>query len=299
MPRTFLSLLVLLLAACGRSGPAMSPGAMVLPEGVSIVESGTGAALETGDLLNRMARSEFVLLGELHDNPIHHQVRGSLIRAAGSRPAVVFEQFQASSGPIPLPGADQSREAWLDANGFDRTGWRWPLHQPVVEAAIGNARSVWGSGISRDQLRAVVRGGDAAAPEELRRLMEASPLGGAARAAIDSDLVAGHCGQLPESMIPGMRSAQVVRDASMTQALLSAAKGGPAWLIAGNGHVRADVAVPRLLTVAAPGKRLLVVGLLERGADGTMPDRTEQGRYDVVIVTPRAERGDPCASLRR
>jgi len=263
------------------------------------MESGSGAALETGELLNRMARSEFVLLGELHDNPIHHQVRGSLIRAAGSRPAVVFEQFQASSGPIPLPGADQAREAWLDANGFDRTGWRWPLHQPVVEAAIANARSLWGSGISRDQLRAVVRGGDAAAPEDLRRLMEGAPLTAPARAAIDSDLVAGHCGQLPESMIPGMRSAQVVRDASMTRALLSAADGGAAWLIAGNGHVRADVAVPRLLTVAAPGKRLLVVGLLERRKDGSLPDRTEQGRYDLVIITPAAERADPCASMRR
>jgi uncharacterized iron-regulated protein len=277
----------------------MNPGLVVLPADVSIIESRSGAALERSELLNRMARAEFVLLGELHDNPIHHQVRGSLIRAAGFRPAVVFEQFQASAGPIPRPGAEQPREAWLDANGFDRNGWRWPLHQPVIEAAVANARSIWGSGISRDQLRAVVRGGDAAAPEELRRLMEASPLGDAARAAIDSDLVAGHCGQLPESMIPGMRSAQVVRDASMTQALLRAAEGGPAWLIAGNGHVRSDVAVPRLLTVAVPGKRLLVVGLLERGADGSMPSRTEQERYDVVLVTPRAERGDPCASLRR
>lgn len=299
MRRLSLPLCALLLAACGHSGPVMNPSAVVLADGVSIMESRSGATLQPSELLNRMARSEFVLLGELHDNPIHHQLRGSLIRAAGSRPAVVFEQFQASSGPIPLPGSDQSREAWLDANGFDRNGWRWPLHQPVVEAAITNARSVWGSGISRDQLRAVVRGGDAAAPQELRRLLEASPLGDAARAAIDSDLVAGHCGQLPESMIPGMRSAQVIRDASMTRALLSAAEGGSAWLIAGNGHVRADVAVPRLLTVAAPGKRLLVIGLLERGADGTMPDRTEQGRYDVVIVTPRTERGDPCATLRR
>ncbi len=294
-----LPLCVLLLAACGHSGPVMNPSAVVLPDGVSIIESGSGATLQTSELLNRMARSEFVLLGELHDNPIHHQLRGSLIRAAGSRPAVVFEQFQASSGPIPLPGSDQSREAWLDANGFDRAGWRWPLHQPVVEAAIGNARAIWGRGIAREQLRAVVRGGDAAAPEELRRLMDAAPLSTPARAAIDSDLVEGHCGQLPEPMIPGMRSAQVIRDASMTRALLSAAEGGSAWLIAGNGHVRADVAVPRLLTVAAPGKRLLVVGLLERGADGTMPDRTEQGRYDVVIVTPRTERGDPCATLRR
>ena len=289
----------MILAACGATTTSSGPSALVLPATVTVVDTRGGATLQAGELLQRMAGADFVLLGELHDNPVHHEVRGSLIRAAGSRPAVVFEQFQAAAGPIPLPGADQSREAWLDANGFDRNGWRWPLHQPVVEAAIANARTIWGSGIGRDQLRAVVRGGDAAAPEELRRLMEAAPLSAPARAAIDSDLVEGHCGQLPEPMIPGMRSAQVIRDASMTRALLSAVDGGSAWLIAGNGHVRADVAVPRLLTVAAPGKRLLVIGLLERGKDGSPPGGAELGRYDLVIITPPTERGDPCASLRR
>lgn len=291
--------LLVLLAACGVSTSSSGPSPLVLPATVAIMEARGGASLQASELLSRMAEADFVLLGELHDNPVHHEVRGSLIRAAPARPAVVFEQFQASAGPVPLPGADQTREAWLDANGFDRNGWRWPLHQPVVEAALANARSIWGSGIGREQLRAVVRGGDAAAPEELRRLMEAAPLSAPARAAIDSDLVEGHCGQLPEAMIPGMRSAQVIRDASMTRALLSAADGGSAWLIAGNGHVRADVAVPRLLGVAAPGKRLLVVGLLEREKDGSAPRGAERGRYDVVIITPRTERGDPCASLRR
>lgn len=299
MRLSFTPVLLVMLAACGVSTSSTGPSALVLPATVTITEARGGASWQAGELLSRMAQADIVLLGELHDNPVHHEVRGSLIRAAGARPAVVFEQFQASSGPIPHPGSGPSREAWLDANGFDRNGWRWPLHQPVVEAALANSRSIWGSGISREQLRAVVRGGDAAAPDELRLLMEAAPLSAPARAAIDSELVEGHCGQLPESMIPGMRSAQVIRDASMTRALLSAAEGGSAWLIAGNGHVRSDVAVPRLLTVAAPGKRLLVVGLLERGADGSMPPRIEQERYDVVIVTPRAERGDPCASLRR
>jgi uncharacterized iron-regulated protein len=289
----------MLLAACGASTTSSGPSALVLPATVTIVDTRGGATLQAGELLHRMAGADFVLMGELHDNPVHHEVRASLIRAAAAKPAVVFEQFQASPGPIALPDAGETREAWLDAHGFDRNGWRWPLHQPVVDAAIANGRAIWGSGVSREDLRSVVRGGESAAPAELQPIMAAAPLGDAARAAIDSDLVAGHCGQLPEQMIPGMRAAQVVRDASMTRALLSAAATGPAWLIAGNGHVRVDVAVPRLLAVAAPGKRMLVVGLLEREKDGTLPDRTEQGRYDVVIITPRTERGDPCASLRR
>jgi uncharacterized iron-regulated protein len=153
--------------------------------------------------------------------------------------------------------------------------------------------------MSRETLRAVVQGGEAAAPEPLRRIMAQAPLDSTARAALDEDLIEGHCGQLPASQIPGMRAAQVVRDAAMTRALLQAGADGPAWLIAGNGHVQRNVAVPRILTRVAPDKRVLAVGLLERQEDGAAPEAAERQRYDLVIVTPRTERPDPCASLRR
>jgi uncharacterized iron-regulated protein len=292
--------LILLLAACGGPASTPVPAPLILPDSVAVLDAESGKPLGTSELLGRLAAADFVLLGELHDNAIHHQTRGALITASASRrPAIVFEQFAASGGPISLPAAGESLENWLDAHGFDRTGWKWPLHAPVVAAALASGRAIWGSGVPREALRSVVRDGPSAAPEDLRRLMEQSPLDDAARAAIDSELVVGHCGQLPEAMIPGMRTAQEVRDASMTRALLLASVTGPAWLIAGNGHVRSDVAVPRLLRNAAPGRRILVVGLLEREAGGGLPGQADRRGYDLVIVTPPAVRTDPCASLRR
>lgn len=292
---------IALVAACsGRAPSPVTPVALTLPDSVTVHAAASGTAITTPDLLRRLGSADIVLLGELHDNPYHHRVRGMLITAlAGQHPAIVFEQFTASERPVPPPSAGETREAWLDANGFDRTGWRWPLHAPVVEAALASGRAIWGSNIPREALRSVVKDGAAAAPPEFRRLMEQSPLDSTARAALDQDLIEGHCGQLPAAMIPGMRAAQEVRDAAMTWALVAAGAGGPAWLIAGNGHVRSDIAVPRMLRNAAPGKRVLVVGLLERGKDGTLPDQVERRRYDLVIVTPPAAREDPCASLRR
>jgi hypothetical protein len=70
-------------------------------------------------------------------------------------------------------------------------------------------------------------------------------------------------------------------------------------LIAGNGHVRRDIAVPRLLRAASPGTSVLAVGLLERSADGEMPSRASRGMFDLVIVTPRTARPDPCANFPR
>lgn len=289
----------LVLAACGGPTAPPAPSTAGLPESVAVFEARTGATVSYPALLARLAGADFVLLGELHDNPTHHQVRGLLISASTARPpAVVFEQLAAAEASIPVPSPGTSIESWLDTNGFDRKAWKWPLHAPAVHAAIASGRSVWGSGVSREALRSVVKDGARSAPEPLWRLMEATPLDSAGQAAMDHELIVGHCNQLPESMIPGMRAAQEVRDAAMTRALLSAGADGPAWLIAGNGHVRSDVAVPRLLRGSAPSRSVLVVGLLESGPGSRLPD-FEPGRYDLVIVTPPATREDPCARMGR
>lgn len=290
---------LLAIAACGGTAvpAATAPAAFVLPDSTIILDAVTRAPLTTAELLRRAAAADYVLLGELHDNAIHHQVRGALITASRRHPAVVFEQFPRGSAAIPRPAAGEAREAWLDHQGFERKNWRWPLHQPVVEAALADGRELWGSGVSRDALRAVVRQGTDAAPAELKPILAASPLDSVARAGIEQELIEGHCGKMPESMMPGMRAAQEVRDAAMTEALLAAGASGPAWLIAGNGHVRIDMGVPRMLRNSAPGKRVLVVGLVEREADGTVPAAATSRLYQVIILTPKAQREDPCASL--
>ncbi len=297
MPTLRTLALCLAVAACGGTTGAPTPSPAGLPDSVSIFEARTGAPVSYPALLARLAGADFVLLGELHDNPTHHRVRGLLIDASTARPpAVVFEQLAAAEAAIPIPSPGVPIESWLDANGFDRKAWKWPLHAPAVNAAIASGRAVWGSGVSREALRSVVRDGARSAPEPLWRLLEATPLDSAGRDEMDHELIVGHCNQLPESMIPGMRAAQEIRDAAMTRAMLSAGVEGPAWLIAGNGHVRSDVAVPRLLRGSAPGRSVLVVGLLEYGSAGQLPD-FEPGRYDLVIVTPRATREDPCATM--
>lgn len=302
-PRLVLAAVLLLtVAACSHPGSQPpAPVAFALPDSTTLIDGATGLPMATVQLLRRIDQADIVLLGEVHDNAVDHALRGALITAfASRRPAIVFEQFARAEGPMAPPQPGESLATWLDRNGFDRRSWQWPLHQPVVDAAIAHGRSLWGTGLSRDALRSVVRDTGASAPPELRRLMNQAPLDSTAKAKMDRELVEGHCGQLPASSVPGMRAAQETRDASMAAALLAAGVSGPgpAWLIAGNGHVANDVAVPRILRVVAPGKTLLSVGLLERQADGAMPAADERRVYDVVIVTPRATREDPCRGLR-
>jgi len=291
---------VLLTGCAAPSRTSVAPVPFALPDSTVLVDGPSGAPVSTADLLRRARAADIVLLGEVHDNPTDMAVRAGIITALADRhPAIVFEQFPESDTPIAPPQPGDSLEGWLDRSGFDRHGWKWPMHRPVIEAALAHARSLWGANVSRAQLMPVVENGESAAPDSLRPLMDRAPLGDAARAVLDSELVDGHCHQLPAEMIPGMRTAQIVRDAAMTRALLLAGATGPAWLIAGNGHVRRDVDVPRLLKVAAPGKTVLAVGILEREENGAGPDPAERAAYDLVIVTPRVPREDPCAQFRR
>jgi uncharacterized iron-regulated protein len=280
------------------AGCAASRSSLSLPESTVALDAATGAPILPADLLSRAEAADLVLLGEIHDNGTHHRVRGALVEAARARhPAVVFEQLPWAAGPIPPPAAGESEEAWLDAHGFDRKGWQWPLHAPIVSAAIAHAREIRGSGLSHEALRTVVRHGADAAPPPLGPLVRQVPLDGAGQAAMDHELFVGHCGKLPSERVAGMRAAQEVRDAAMAEALMAAVGGGPAWLIAGNGHVRMDIGVPRFLRRLAPDRKLLVVGIAERGTEEAEVGAGAGRRYDVLIVTPPAPREDPCTGL--
>lgn len=285
-------------ACAGQAVSGAAPEAFSLPDSVSAHDGATGTPISSSQLISRLGAADLVLLGEVHDNPVHHQLRGSLLHALpGGHAAVVFEQLPESGTALPPPAPAAGLEAWLEQAGFDRRAWRWPLHRPVIEAAMVRGRSLWGAGVSRERLRSVVQQGESGAPEHLRPLLERSPLDHSARSALDRALIEGHCGSLSATMLPGLRAAQRVRDAAMTLALVEAGTTGPAWLMAGNGHLRRDMGVPRYLGSAAPASAVLVVGLLERERDGSLPSARERRGFDIVILTPRAPREDPCASL--
>ncbi|MFP5404865.1 MAG: hypothetical protein ACLGHY_00485, partial [Gammaproteobacteria bacterium] len=64
-------------------------------------------------------------------------------------------------------------------------------------------------------------------------------------------------------------------------------------LLAGNGHVRTDIGVPRHLREIEPGATILAIAIGERGA-------VPPGSFDRVVATiAPVEREDPCESLRR
>ena len=259
-----------------------------------------------------LAAARYRLLGEVHDNPAHHEIRARLISAIaarGARPAVVFEQFDLDRDEAlrAAQAAGADAEQLAEAGQLDRKAWLWPLHKPILEAALARRLPVRAANLSRGQLR-----GDLPAMVESDTnavwyaRFHAARWTEAQAEALRTDIVEGHCRQLPEAVVPRLILAQRMRDAAMAQALVNDATAGGAILIAGNGHVRADLAVPVYLHAAGlPGAdaRSISLGFIEVSADEERAKDfpreviAAQSGFDYVWLTPPASRDDPCAGF--
>lgn len=248
-----------------------------------IVELRTGRVLSRADMLDAIRASHYALLGELHDNPHHHAARGELLRRLSAPAVVVAEHLPRGSRVV--FGSDLA--ASLSAAGFEARSWKWPLHAALFEGVAAARLPLTGGNVPRELMRQIARGGEAAMPSELAAVTAGAPLGAAAQAALEADLVRGHCGQLAGPRLAGMVWAQRARDASIWLALREAS-GSPAILLAGNGHVGLDYGVGQLIANQQPAARLVSVGFVETGA-------VAQGApYTHLWITLPVERKDPC-----
>ena len=236
------------------------------------------------------------LLGEVHDNAAGHALRlraFDALLARGARPALVLEQFDrtdqpaldAARGRTPAPGAAELVAAVQAARGGSAgqapAGWNWSFYEPFIERALRYELPIVAANIGRDEARKVMREGLAAHGFE---------------AHVPDDIVAGiaatieasHCGQVDNTLARRMSLAQVARDRQMARAVSAHAARG-AVLLAGNGHVRRDLGVPRWLSAIAR-ERVQSIGVLEDGDPA--------GAFDTRIFVPAQPRPDPCASMR-
>ena len=244
---------------------------------------------------SRLREARFLLLGEVHDNPQHHLLRAALLTellADGRPTGLVFEQMSRDADAA-ISAAPRNAEAVADAGRLDRKGWRWPAHKPLFDAALGASARLAGGNLESEVVRAIVREGLSAVPIDLRPMLDDPAWGADQQRALEREIDDGHCHALPAAQLPRMALAQRARDAAMARALLSsAAANGRAVLLAGNGHVRLDLGVPRYLRAAGvPAAQIVAVGYLE-----------ERGRadvYDLVQVTRGVPRDDPCAAFEK
>jgi len=260
-----------------------------------------GAVLSERDLVAALRTADIAVLGEVHDNPVHHARQARLVRALHPG-GIAFEMEPSASeeGIQVFLSQGGARDRIGPAIGWKRLGWPdWAMYAPVFEAARG--AYVAGGGVARSDLRLAIKvGAGVAYGRGADSLGLGLALDPATRTEIEDEMIAAHCNKLPRSAARGMVEAQRLRDARFAAAAyraLVAGGGKRAVLITGNGHARTDRGVPAYLRRVAPELRVLSVGQLEL-APGADPVEAARGLpYDFVWFAAPAERDDPCAAF--
>jgi len=240
--------------------------------------------IEAAEVERRVAAADVALLGETHDNPVHHELQLRLLRASleqGRHPSLAMEQLDTEEQPAVDSAIAKGTDAARLAHDAKVSGWPWRLYEPLVGFALERGLPIVAANLSRTRAR-----------EAGTSLVVDGPWSDARNRALRATLVEAHCGQ-DGPHIDGMVRMQRARDAVMAGRI--AAARAPVVAIIGRGHARADLGVP--LYLRASGREALSIGFVEVVEGDVEPARYEEatpGRHDIVWFTPRAPRPDPC-----
>lgn len=289
--RLFTALLLLLLPAAATAQAEDSLEDRIwLPASHSFISQ--------DDLARRMAAADFVLLGERHDNPRHHQLQDWALRqiiAAGRKPLVAFEMITPDQqAALAAPGDTDALALALD---WPHSGWPdFIFYRPLFADALAAGLEIRPANLPKAELRALAKG-DGVAPDRLLFYRLDKPMNGRYAEDLQQEIRDAHCGQLPESAVPNMVSVQRARDAAMAHALADASPGGGV-LIAGAGHTRSDRGAPVALAGLAPQRTVLSVGFTEIAPGQTDP-ASYDAPYDAVWFTSAVPAIDGCAEMKK
>ena len=270
----------------------------------------SGRFIPPSALITALARADFVLLGEKHDNADHHRLQAWIVRALvgrGRRLAVAFEMFTADQAPLIaayLANNPKTAAGLGRAVNWSKTGWPdWSLYEPLAQATLDSGLPVVAANLARPLVEKIGKGGlQALAPSLVARLGLDRALEPEIDAAMAKEIFDTHCGLLPRNRVGPFVEIQRARDAHMARVIADASVAGldGAVLITGAGHARRDRGVPMHLARMAPEKKVAALALIEAVKEIAPASRYAESfgaddlPFDFVWFTARHDLADPC-----
>jgi len=274
--------------------PAPAPvlrGAAATPAS-AVVADGSGAVLSEAVLFADLASREIILVGERHDQPLHHRVQAAVLDAVASRrPGTILGLEMISFDQQPTLDAFLSgtmTETEFAAFWDKSWGYDFAMYKPIFDSARSRGVRVVGLNTPRALIKAVARGGLASLSPAQRAQLPPTlhPITDPDYLAYVNRALDGH-GPLPPGMREHLIEAQMVWNETMAHSLLRALAegGGPAVVVAGSGHMiyKAGIAESLAHRVAADqrvvlpypldGEELPAPDLLRRLRDPAADDR--------------------------
>lgn len=316
--------LILLITACQHFQPEYAITDHSLIDQIWSVKA--QQFIDPESLQQEILAADILLLGETHDNAIHHQLQAEMITHLlrhHLQPAIAFEmlnrnqqntidQFQAQAQASNSGNTD----AFAKAIDWEQSGWpAWPYYRPVFKTALDAGLPVIGANLNHKLIRKVIKQGPEVLQPHYQELLADYQYDDHTRHELEAEIFAAHCEMLPQKHLAPMLTAQQLRDISMSQVLLNKQTTDGIVLIAGSGHIRNDYGVPFYLYKALgngqaqdkrkSGSKILSLAFVEvsenalKAEDYAQEWGREQLPFDYVWFTARAFREDQCELMKQ
>ena len=267
--------------------------------------------IDKEQLLQQAYQSEYVLLGETHDNTQHHEDHGWMITKIAShhqKAAIAFEMLSQDQAKVVNNVEFNNTDELLDTLEQARTGWEYKkYYKPVFDSVLKAKLPMHAAEIDREMLMKIVSKGISQAPVEVQKLLETTKLSDEATESLKKEIEMTHCGMINEEMTRTMMLGQKVRDAAIA-ATLHDMKKAPievAMLVAGSGHIRNDRGAPFYLKALDKNAKITSIAWLEIDSETNDPQTyskrwgTDKLPFDFVVYTAQVDRPDPCEEMKK
>lgn len=242
------------------------------------------------EVTSHMPRGGWLMVGEQHDHPDHHQVETYLSYFLASQGILGYtimemvsadQQYAINNAYGAVDNLKPSDIDWPDK------GWPWPRYEQQVKAAMEFSKGLQAGDLSAAQKESIRAAGGAIAhystehSQYLAELIETS-----------------HCGMFSAEQAMPMVNMQIARDQVMAQQMTAYALADKVGLfIAGAGHVRADYGVPLWVAEDIPVRTLLLIGVGEsENPEDYLPDTfNEQPAAQLVFFVPGIKQINYCS----
>ena len=298
------------LAGC-MSSPSVDDGLLYSDNPLvdKIWQVKSASFIQKEQLIKRITEADYLLLGELHDNPVHHRHQAWVINQlalAGRDAGIAYEMIYREQGNR-LAGIEiTSADELIEILNQTQTGWDYEnQYRPLFVETLAAGYPIVAANLDRKKLMEVLSQSEDRLPQGYRHILDNTPFSDVQRSDLLDEINTSHCNLLDESTASMMIQGQRIRDAVLTESLLSIDEPVKV-MIAGLGHVRNDRGVPLYLekNLETPAD-ILAIGMIEVDPEKTEPAayaeawNSDKLPFDIVIFTPKVDHGDLCGELEK
>ncbi|WP_426415876.1 ChaN family lipoprotein [Aestuariirhabdus sp. LZHN29] len=254
--------------------------------------------IEPKALVHAISQTDYLMLGEKHDNPDHHRIQWYLLDQLGQQKRLgmlTLEMLKQGQQPLVDSAAQLEHPDLSELKQHLRwdqvRGWDWHFYGPLMLLALEQGAPLRAGNLDAGRIKEIYAQQDSGAP------LLASQQQARVQGQLEKQIIASHCGQAEGDHLQAMVRVQQHRDQSMAEAIM--APDAVSVLVAGAYHVRRDLGVPLYLQRLQPDAKLISLAMVELSdaSDGGVGDAVERlrGIYDYLWFTPKMPRPDYCA----